>query len=289
MSDLPHILPFRRRRSLVEGARWDLEWQRLRHRWKLTRRWWFKAHTAYQPFFVIATCRSGSNLLLSYLCQDPNISALSEVLCPQLAIGPSRYMVSSQRAIRHIRHSFQAEKAPIRGAKLMLHQLANCRLTMSKLDAAFPEAKYIVLYRQSLAEQFVSQNAARTTKQFLILPGQERKETQVTIDPGELRSYCDHMRASYREAINHPWLAGRAVLLSYEELTADPEYWLSEQICPLLGTQPLPPKTYLQKQSTKPLAQQITNYQQVAALLHSPLCRQHHAWPWERQAKRRAA
>jgi LPS sulfotransferase NodH len=224
--------------------------------------------------------------LLSYLHQAPQIAALSEVLCPQLPMGPSRYEISHQRAIQHIRYSLQAERAPIRGVKLMLHQLEACRLTLTKLDAAFPDAKYIVLYRQSLAEQYVSAEAAKSTKQFIVFSGQERKQTQVTIDPGKLRTYCDDMRAGYRHAISHPWLAGRAVLLSYEELTAEPGFWLGEHICPLLGIEPLPAKTYLEKQATRPLAQQVTNYQQVATLLHSPLCKQYHVWPWERQGHR---
>jgi hypothetical protein len=45
----------------------------------------------------------------------------------------------------------------------------------------------------------------------------------------------------------------------------------------------------LEKQATEPLAQRVKNYLQVSTLLHSPLCRQQHAWPWERQMKRRAA
>jgi LPS sulfotransferase NodH len=286
----PTILPFRRRKSLVAGRRWDLEWDRFKHRLQLTRKWWLRPHTAYQPFFVIATCRSGSNLLLSYLSQQPSLAALSEVLCPQLAMGPSRYVISPARAIKHIRYSLQSERAPMRGCKLMLHQMASCQLTLDGLDAAFPGAKYIILYRQSLAEQFVSQETAMTTKQFLVFEGQERKQAQVRIDPNKLRSYCDGMRASYHEAISHEWLKGRAVLLSYEELTANPDHWLGEHIWPLLGVPQVPPQTKLVKQNTQPLAQQITNYAEVATLLHSPLCKQYHVWPWQRHNQvRRAA
>lgn len=283
---MTQIIPFPRRKSLVEGRRWDLEWARLKNNLRLARKWWLRSRSSYQPFFVIATCRSGSNLLLSYLHQDSSIAALSEVLCPQLAIGPSRYAVSPSRAIKHIRQSLHAEKAPVRGAKLMLHQLESCHLSIDHVHAAFPEARYIVLYRQSLAEQFVSIKTAHATKQFLVMSGQERKQAQIKIDTTELRNYCDHLRASYREAISHKCLAGRSMLLSYEELIADPAYWLSKHICPLIGAQPLPPRTYLEKQNTRPLAQQIINYQQVATLLHSPLCRQHHAFPWDRQSHR---
>jgi LPS sulfotransferase NodH len=269
--------------------RWNRELGRLRNRLQLARKWWLRPHTSYQPFFVVATCRSGSNLLMSYLHQQDSVSALSEVLCPQLTIGPSRFRISTRRAIQHIRYSLQGEKTPVRGCKLMLQQLAHCDLTLDKLDAAFPGAKYIILYRQSLAEQFVSQRTAMTTKQFLLMAGQERKRTSVVINPDELRAYCDQMRANYRQVLAHPWLAGRSVLLNYEELTADPQHWLNEHIWPLLDLPPVPPQTYLLKQNTEPLAQRISNYREVATLLHSPLCKQYHVWPWQRHAERRAA
>jgi hypothetical protein len=50
-----------------------------------------------------------------------------------------------------------------------------------------------------------------------------------------------------------------------------------------------PPQTQLCKQNTRPLAQQVTNYRDVAALLQSPLCRQHHSWPWQRSNGKHAA
>jgi LPS sulfotransferase NodH len=290
LADESNILAFPRgRESLVSGSRFGLEWQRLKNGLRLAKKWWLRPHTPYQPFFVIATPRSGSNLLQSYLRQQPGVAALSEVLCPVLPIGPGRNSVPPAKAIKHIRYSLQGESTPVRGAKLMLHHLASCQLTLDDLHAAFPDAKYVILYRQSLAEQFVSQKAAMTTKQYMLFSGQERKQATVDIDAAELRYYCDGMRASYREAINRPWLAGRAVLLSYEELTADPEHWLSAHLGPLLGVSSVPLQTRLLKQNTLPLAQQITNYREVAGLLHSPLCRQHHVWPWQRHAQRRAA
>jgi LPS sulfotransferase NodH len=180
-------------------------------------------------------------------------------------------------------------QSPIRGCKLMLFQLSNCSLTLDDLDAAFPTAKYVVLYRRSLIEQLVSKKLAWTTKQFMLLPGHQQQQAQVSIDPMELRQYCENTKRAYREVLKHSWLAERSVLLSYEELTADAEGCLSREICPLLGVSPIQPQTYMRKQNMLPLAERIANYRQVAALANSPLCQQNYAWPWHRETTRRAA
>jgi LPS sulfotransferase NodH len=267
----------------------SLAWQQLCHQMRLARKWWLRPHAPFQPFFVIATCRSGSNLLLSYLSQQRGVRALGEVLCHLVEIGPRKDRLPPAKALQHIRYNLQGERTPIRGCKLMLYQLANCRLDLNDIHAAFPSAKYIILYRQSLAEQFVSHLAAMATKQFLLRPGEEQRRADLIVNPQHLRAYCDDTRRGYYEAISHRWLQGRSVLLSYEELVADPEYWLSEKICPLLGAPYAAPEARLRKQNTRALAEQVTNYRDVAPLLNSPLCRQYHVFPWERHAHRKAA
>ena len=157
-------LPHTPRQPLLDFSNAALEWRRLKTHAVLLKKWWLRRHTPYQPLFLIASCRSGSNLLMNYLAQQPGIAMLSEVLSSQLAIGPRRDCLPPAKAISHIRHCLQGEKTPIRGCKLMLYQLANCRLTLGDLHAAFPTAKYVELYRQSLAEQFVSHQRALATR-----------------------------------------------------------------------------------------------------------------------------
>jgi LPS sulfotransferase NodH len=265
-----------------------LAWARFQTQLRLLRKWWLWPHVSYQPLFVIATWRSGSNLLLSYLKQQPDVSMLSEVLCSRLPIGPRHEHLSPSKAIRHIRFCLQGEKTAIRGCKIMLHQLSNCGLSLDALNREFPTAKYIILYRETLAEQFVSHQVAAATDQYLLREGETPREAQVHVDSRKLREYCDDMRRRYRSAIECSWLEGRAVLVSYEQLVADSASWLKQHICPLLNVPFGGAQTLLLKQSTRPLAERITNYREVAALLQSPLCRQQHSWP-SRQAIRRAA
>jgi LPS sulfotransferase NodH len=288
-ADGPATIPIRHARRPLKLAQLGLEWQRLRHQAQLHFQWWRQPHTPYQPVFVLASHRSGSNLLIDYLNRMPGVESHSEILCRVFANGPASYQVGARRTLGHIRRSLHTLRSATRGCKLMLDQLAASRLPLDALHAAFPEAKYIVLYRQSLAEQFVSKQTAFATNQWTLCKDHERKHARVRVNPTALRTYCEKMRQSYREALGHAWLPERALVLSYEELTAHPRRWLREEICPLLGVPPSEPQTLLLKQSTLPLAERVENYSEVAALLASPLCQQRYSWPDRRETHRRAA
>lgn len=287
--DAARRLPLSAGRLWPDRATRSLRWQQFRQEIKRQKYWWLRKHTPYQLVFVLATPRSGSNLLLDYLRQLPGVTSHTEVLCPLGPHGPTRPRLRPQQAIRHIRYSLQTLLSPIRGCKLMLHQLANCGVTLPLLENAFPTARYILIYRESLAEQYVSQELAQATQQWLLAPGEQQRQAQVVIDPASLRAYCDGIRAQYRAAVEHYGLAEKAVLVSYEELTADPESSLNNLICPLLGLPATKAAARTCKQNTQHFSQRVANYSKVAALLNSPLCQQHYAWPAQSAANRRAA
>ena len=256
-----------------------IEIERLRHKLKLLRRYWFSRHRPHVPLFVIATYRSGSNLLLDYLRSLPEVQCYSEVLSPRLPIGLRRIDLSPKLALRHLRYSLQSLKAPIRGCKLMLDQLAACRLNSSDLMAAFPAARFIILYRESLAEQLLSARSARETGQWVLRRGQGAQLVRVEVAPLELQWFCDETRILYDNLLTDYQLCRASLILSYEELVADPVGVFAERICPLLGLPPREPRTTMLKQNPRPLAERIVNYAELAPLLESPRCRQSYGWP----------
>lgn len=265
------------------------EVRRLEYQFRLHWRWWLSRHDAYTPVFVLASHRCGSNLLIDFLNQLPGVACRGELLSPKAAIGPRHACIPPAAALRHIQLSLHALKTPIRACKLMLNHLANCQLTVDAIQAAFPAAKYIVLYRESLAAQFVSFQTALTTKQWLIRTGQEFKRSRIRIDAEEMQAYCNATRQAYDNVLGKQLLVDRAVVLSYEDLTSDPGFSIRERICPFLGIPPADPAARLQKQSTRPLAEQIDNYSEISSLLHSPLCRQKYHLPHHQSAIRRVA
>ena len=249
--------------------------RRLEYRFRLQWSWWLVPHRPFVPIFVLASQRCGSNLLIDYLNQLSGLGCRGEVLCPTVAIGPKQASMPPNAALRHIQLSLQALKSPLRACKLMLNQLANCQLKVDDIQAAFSTARYIVLYRQSLAEQFVSLQTARATRQWQLRKGQEEpKQSRIVVDPAALRSFCEDQRRAYREVVTKNWLGERALVVSYEEFTSNPSYWLPKRICPHVGAPPCHPAARLLKQNKRTLAESVENYTEVAELLTSDLCQQ---------------
>lgn len=262
-------------RQLQPAKHW-LECRRFCHQLRLMRQWLTTRHEPYRAVFVVTCPRSGSNLLIDYLGQLPGVQSLSEVLNWGLKIGPKKFL-HFQRAVRHIQLSMELLKTPLRGCKLFLRELENYRLTINDLEAAFPKARYIVLYRENLAEQYVSQKAAEETQQWILLPGQQRKRTSVTVNPIAFERHCQDARRGFEEILASPAIRERGVVLTYEQLASDPALCLRELICPLLDVPTITPKSNLCKQSVEPLSSRIANYAEVAALVHSPVARLHFA------------
>src|SRR5438445_4871241 len=97
----PIILPLPKRRG-PQRRDLRLEFRRLGWQLKLLRHWWLAPHKPYQPFFVVASARTGSNLLVEYLNQIPGVHCLSEILNWRSPIAPSQ-RTSTAGAIKHIR------------------------------------------------------------------------------------------------------------------------------------------------------------------------------------------
>jgi LPS sulfotransferase NodH len=285
----PIILPLPKQRAAQhERVNLRLEFRRLRCQLHLLRHWWLSPHWAYQPFFVIASARTGSNLLVEYLNQIPGVHCLSEILNWRSPIAPSP-RTSSKGAIRHIRRWLQTVRTAHRGCKLFFNHLDDFGLELRDLEIAFPGARYIVLYREALAEQFVSLEAARLTDQWLLLPGEKRKQHPITVDPAALRRFCDVTRRDYQQLLSHPAIYHRGSIFSYEELVENPAQSMQQHVCSFLGVQAIEPQAPLCKQNPEPLAARVTNYSSVGALMASPLCQQHHSLLSQRATRRRAA
>src|SRR4051812_20298200 len=175
-------------RQMQPEKHW-LECRRQWHQVRLLHHWLAKPHLPYRAVFVVTSPRSGSNLLIEYLQNLPGMQSLSEVLNWGMTIGPSKCL-HFERALRHIQLSMQTLKTPLRGCKLFLRELENYRLTIDDLEKAFSSAFYIVLYRENLAEQYVSQKAAERTRQWILRPGQTRKQITISIDPTQFKKHC---------------------------------------------------------------------------------------------------
>jgi LPS sulfotransferase NodH len=262
----------------VQPSRLMLRCRQLWHQANLRAQRWLQATTTYRPLFVVATQRSGSNLLIDYLNRLSGVESLAEILCRTLPEGLPRWQATTRSALAHIRISLDTLKAPVRGCKLMLNQLDECKLDLKQLDEAFPEARYIILYRESLAEQFLSLESAKATNQWKLTADQDRKFVHIRVNPRKLQDFCETTMEMYRRVLDNEWLRERGLLLSYEQLVSNPQNCVNEMICPLLGVDASPLSTSLCKQNTLSPAERVVNYEQVAYLFDSAACRQWLAW-----------
>lgn len=217
--------------------------------------------------FVIATARTGSRLLVSYLNTVPGVRLHYEVLNPKLQAGLRRRLVSKRTVLRHIDHSVRTRHARVGGAKFNNDQLYSHGLSLDDLRREFPHSKFIILYRRSLAEQFVSQEIARMTHKWHSRGEKDGFRGSVRIDVDEFRRFANQLRAYYGTALSRPWIREFSILVTYEELAGDPQRLFDEAIFPFLGVPPVGVVTDLHKSNTRPLEEVVANYEEVAHVL----------------------
>jgi len=151
--------------------------------------------------------------------------------------------------------------------KIHFSQLQSRRLSLSDIHGAFPAAKFIVLYRRSIAEQYVSQQRAFLSGQWLLRSQQKRVDKTIRVDPSEFMVYSDRNKGFYTGLISQEWVKQHCVVTSYEELSADANVLFREKICSFLGVSPVTLTTDLVKQSNKSLRDSVENYDEVEALI----------------------
>jgi len=251
--------------------------QRLRQRIRVFRRY-LKRPADITPLFVLSMPRAGSNMLLDYLRCFPEIEVRGEVLNPNVTEGIRDRWVSTAGVLRHVRRYVYGVKPGKAGrrlstVKIHLPQLEARGMTVDDLRAAFPTARYIILFRESLGDAFVSRLRAFRTGQWLVREGQQRVEATVRVERPDLLAYLEAMRASYAALAARQWLTECSVHVGYETLAREPQKVLDETICPFLGVRPVPVRTTLQKQNTRPLEQVVENYDEVRDLLVGPSAR----------------
>jgi LPS sulfotransferase NodH len=252
---------------------------RLRRRLRTWRRYCVPRSAAIQPIFLLTSGRVGSNLLASYLGSIAAVSVRGEVLNPDAPEGIRERFVTRAATLRHLRRSLYGLRPRpgieriVSVAKLHLPQLERRGIGVDDLRGAFPDARYIVLFRRSLGAAYVSRLVARKTGQWLLLDDAARIEARVRVEPEDLRRYCQRMRAAYGAVAAVPWANGQAAVVSYEDLVGDPQGMFTRVLFPLLGLAPSPVRTTLRKQNVRPLSEIVENHAEVAHLLDGAAAR----------------
>lgn len=254
-----------------------LELRRTRVRLGLARRALLARERVDDPVFVVSAGRTGSQLLADYLNCLPGVTVLDEVLNAEKVVGLPARLVTQRGVERHLRHSIEILPGPVRGAKLLLSQMEQRRLGPERLRELFPGVRFVVLYRRLLAEQYISLQMANATGRYAARSPDGPSAQRVHVDPDDLRRYYDRVKARYRAVLAQPWVRERSVVVSYEDLTTDPQGVIDERVCPLLGVPSTVVTTTLFKQNRRSLADTVANFEEVRELLTGEAARHDYA------------
>jgi LPS sulfotransferase NodH len=248
--------------------------RRALHRGRLAARSRLRRYPVH-PFFVLFAHRSGSGLLAEYLNCLQGVRCLREVLQTTTWWGVPRPDLSRRVVLRHLRHSLNAPGGPHVGARLALRHLVQQRLAVPDLAAEFPTARFVVLYRPCLADQYVSWHLAIQTGEWRRLRGERPRHPastrpRVRVHRAGFLEYARAVRTVYdgifaAEAVRH-----RGVVVAYDELVADPQHVVDTRLAPLLGVESCPVSARRSKQNTGSPEDVVVNFAEVRDLWADP-------------------
>ena len=249
--------------------------KRSLHRFKILLKY-YGQKTEKIPVFILTTRRTGSNLLLDYLNSVPGVSFAPEILNKSMFYGIPGRGISKPEIFRHIRHSINACAHSVCGAKLVGVQMKAHNLSPEDLHKLYPQARFILLYRKSLVEQFVSLKIAEMTNTWQ-WSRDFKPPTSLHVSLSDLREHCRSIRSFYEKMLQKRWLTQHCLLLSYEDLTEDAQTVFNDSVFPFLRLPATVVRSTMVKQNTRKLRALIENYEEIRRFMNDPLARQEHS------------
>ena len=260
---------WKRRLKLVRKRTWHQA--KLRFHYAVRRR-------PREPVFIVTTRRTGSNLFLEYLNSAPNLSFLPEILNSDMFYGVRGRWIGKRRVLRHIAHSINGCRERVCGAKLCKVHMELHRVDLEDLKRLYPNARFIILYRKSLLEQFVSLKIAEQTGSWQ-WHRDFRLPQSIELDEAEFRAYSRMIKGFYENIFNKVWVAERSVIVRYEELVQCPQLVFDEVIFPFLGVARAPVRATLKKQNTLQSEALVRNLGTLKRSLGDEAISHDYAWP----------
>lgn len=220
---------------------------------------------------ILSSGRSGSTLLSSYLNSLKSIKSHGEILNPE--VYPSNQLIDKlpffeTMTLARIKAFLNSEINCIDAVKIIFGQLRN--ISLERLYKNFPKVKFIILYRANLLETYVSLLRARKTQEWFTKDDKsETNDDRFLVRKDELLEFCRRLKGRHIN-LNETLLLSNALVVSYKELSNNPETLFSKKICPYLNIKYKPVRSALKKQMRKPLREAIENFHEIEGLINSP-------------------
>ena len=149
----------------------------------------------------------------------------------------------------------------------MLSQLESHGISIEDLRRALPGVRFLVIYRRNVAAQVVSHRRARLTRQWASQDPLTVEQVRVRLGRQETLDEYEQLRGLYARLLSQPGLTQDALLVSYEELVADPQRVFDRGICPHFGWPIARVHTRLVKLGPESLEDAVANYAEIADVL----------------------
>jgi hypothetical protein len=164
---------------------------------------------------------------------------------------------------------FKAIRGQIKCGKIHFSHFDRLGITADHLLRWFPRARFIILYRVSLLDQFVSLKLAQMTGLWFAKHSEDETDREISVDVAELIAFARTTRNRYAQLALHPTLRGRQLTISYEELASDAEAAFRTKIWPFLGIPPFPVMTRFHKQNRRSARECVSNFGDVEPLVRN--------------------
>jgi hypothetical protein len=225
------------------------------------------------PLFIICEARTGGTLLGDYLNSHPLVTCEFEIL-NQGEISHLGIVRIEQDVHFYLETLFKAIKGKIKCGKIHFSHFDRFGINIDHLVQWFPHARFIILYRGSLLDQFVSLKLAEATGRWIATSPEDETDQEISIDGTELLAFVQAIKDRYKRLADHPSLRGRHLTISYEELASDADRTFETKVLPFLDIPLFPLKTALRKQNRRSARESVSNFYEIESLLSSGVLEQ---------------
>ena len=225
-----------------------------------------------QPvLFLLSAERTGSQFVCSMLESTRLVGVSGEVLNIDNLEGPARYACVGDPLKRHLNHVVKALRA-MPCVKIVLYQMEGFSLTPTILKSWFPCAKFLVLYRRNLAQQYLSVRFAVLTDQWDCYKQNVSARGKLRIDRSHLMNYIDLTIEEYRRLLTDTSLnATSCTVTDYETMASCPQRVFDGQVFPFIGLPRCPVLPGTVKVLPWSPSELVSNYDEVCDIFSGPL------------------
>ncbi|MGK7898624.1 MAG: hypothetical protein AB4372_34675 [Xenococcus sp. (in: cyanobacteria)] len=222
---------------------------------------------------ILGVPRTGSSLLATYVESLNGFKNYGEILNPQIYSSLNKivsFPLKKKVALIRIKWILSASN-DITVIKLLAGHLNKFTIKLEDLNQNFPLTKFIMIYRSSLIDCYVSFLRAKQTQAWSSRKSSSNNEPiSLTVNKDEFINFCHKTKQDYFH-YNTTGLLDRSLVIQYAQLVEQPQNLFQDKICPFLETPYHPIQSSLKKQIQTPLAQLVTNWYEIQDIINSPL------------------